>query len=133
MRLMALLLLLPGALLAAGTDTPAALQARYAAAAQQEAPGSGGLQAERGRQFFASRHGAEWSCSSCHTADPRTSGRHAVTGKTLKPLAPSANPDRFTDVAKVEKWFRRNCKDVLSRECTAREKGDVLAYLQSLR
>lgn len=133
MRLMALLLLLPGALLAAGTDTPAALQARYAAAAQQEAPGSGGLQAERGRQFFASRHGAEWSCSSCHTADPRTSGRHAVTGKTLKPLAPSANPDRFTDVAKVEKWFRRNCKDVLSRECTAREKGEVLAYLQSLR
>lgn len=133
MRFMALLLLLPGALLAAGTDTPAALQARYAAAAQQEAPGSGGLQAERGRQFFASRHGAEWSCSSCHTADPRTSGRHAVTGKTLKPLAPSANPDRFTDVAKVEKWFRRNCKDVLSRECTAREKGEVLAYLQSLR
>lgn len=133
MRLMALLLLLPGALLAAGTDTPAALQARYAAAAQLEAPGSGGLQAERGRQFFASRHGAEWSCSSCHTADPRTNGRHAVTGKTLKPLAPSANPDRFTDVAKVEKWFRRNCKDVLSRECTAREKGDVLAYLQSLR
>ena len=133
MRLMALLLLLPGALLAAGTDTPAALQARYAAAAQLESPGSGGLQAERGRQFFASRHGAEWSCSSCHTADPRTNGRHAVTGKTLKPLAPSANPDRFTDAAKVEKWFRRNCKDVLSRECTAREKGDVLAYLQSLR
>lgn len=133
MRLMALLLVLPGALLAAGTDTPAALQARYAAAAQRESPGSGGLQAERGRQFFASRHGAEWSCSSCHTADPRTNGRHAVTGKTLKPLAPSANPDRFTDVAKVEKWFRRNCKDVLSRECTAREKGDVLAYLQSLR
>lgn len=133
MRLIALLLLLPGALLAAGTDTPATLQARYAAAAQLEAPGSGGLQAERGRQFFASRHGAEWSCSSCHTPDPRTNGRHAVTGKTLKPLAPSANPDRFTDAAKVEKWFRRNCKDVLRRECTAREKGDVLAYLQSLR
>lgn len=132
MRLIALLPLLPGVLLAAGTDTPAALQARYAAAAQLEAPGSGGLQAERGRQFFASRHGAEWSCSSCHTPDPRTNGRHAVTGKTLKPLAPSANPERFTDAAKVEKWFRRNCKDVLSRECTAREKGDVLAYLQSL-
>ena len=133
MRLIALLLLFPGALLAADTDTPATLQARYATAAQLEAPGSGGLQAERGRQFFASRHGAEWSCSSCHTPDPRTNGRHAVTGKTLKPLAPSANPDRFTDAAKVEKWFRRNCKDVLRRECTAREKGDVLAYLQSLR
>lgn len=64
---------------------------------------------------------------------PTTPGRHASTGKTIAPLAPAANPERFTDTAKVEKWFRRNCKDVLSRECTATEKADVLAYLTSLK
>ena len=40
--------------------------------------------------------------------------------------------ERFTRPDKVEKWFRRNCNDVLGRACTASEKGDVLAYLMSL-
>jgi Domain of unknown function (DUF1924) len=44
-----------------------------------------------------------------------------------------ANPKAFTDSAKVDKWFRRNCKDVLARECSAGEKADVLAYLNSLK
>lgn len=131
--LMLILLLIPGALFAAGADTPASLQALYAADALKESPAGGALSAERGRQLFSTRHGAEWSCSSCHTPDPRNNGRHAVTGKVLQPLAPSANPERFTDAGKVEKWFRRNCKDVLGRECSAREKGDVLTYLQALR
>jgi hypothetical protein len=61
-------------------------------------------------------------------ADPGYSTRKAITA-----LAPSANPKRFTDSAKTEKWFRRNCKDVLSRECTAREKADVMAWLISLK
>ena len=39
----------------------------------------------------------------------------------------------ISDSAKVEKWFRRNCKDVLARECTAAEKADVLAWLMTLR
>ena len=47
-------------------------------------------------------------------------------------MAPAANPQRFSDAAKVEKWFKRNCNDVLGRACTAQEKGDVLAYLMSL-
>ena len=34
--------------------------------------------------------------------------------------------------AKVEKWFARNCNDVLGRACTPVEKGDVLAWLLSL-
>ena len=89
--------------------------------------------AERGRALFESRHGSEWSCSSCHTADPRAEGRHAVTGKKIAPLAPATNPARFADAAKAEKWFRRNCNDVLKRECTFVEKGDVLTYLASLR
>jgi hypothetical protein len=48
-------------------------------------------------------------------------------------LAPAANPDAFTDAARVDKWFRRNCKDVLSRECTAAEKSDVVAFLLALK
>ncbi|MBX9935628.1 MAG: DUF1924 domain-containing protein, partial [Burkholderiaceae bacterium] len=55
------------------------------------------------------------------------------TGKTIAPLAPAFNPERFTDTAKADKWFRRNCKDVLSRECTAAEKADVLAWLVQLK
>ena len=43
------------------------------------------------------------------------------------------HPRAFTDSAKVDKWFRRNCKDVLQRECAPGEKADVLAYLLSLK
>ena len=59
-------------------------------------------------------------------------GQHVVTGKAIEPLAPSANPARFTRAAKVAKWFQRNCNDVLQRPCTAQEKGDVLAWLLTL-
>ena len=89
--------------------------------------------AERGRAFFETRHGGEWSCASCHGAPPTGAGRHAVTGKSVEPLAPARNPRAFTDAARVDKWFRRNCRDVLARECSAPEKADVLAYLEALR
>ena len=90
-----------------------------------------GFSAERGAAFFRTK-GSDWSCTTCHMPDPRQPGRHTVTGKAIEPMAPAVNPRRFTDVAKVEKWFKRNCKDVLDRECTAREKGDVITYLRSL-
>ena len=32
-------------------------------------------------------------------------GRHASTDKAIEPLATTANPKRFTDSAKAEKWF----------------------------
>ncbi len=48
-------------------------------------------------------------------------------------MAPAANPRVFTDTAKVDKWFRRNCNDVAQRECTAQEKADVLAFLIGLK
>ena len=89
--------------------------------------------AERGKVFFNARHGGEWSCASCHNAPPTTEGKHANTGKAIAPLAPAFNAKAFTEVAKVDKWFRRNCKDVLSRECTAAEKADVMAYLVNLK
>ncbi len=98
----------------------------------EQAAGQAG-QAERGRQWFAQRHGGEWSCASCHQAVPTQAGRHASTGKRIEPLAPAAHPERLTDQAKTDKWFRRNCKDVLSRECSAQEKADVLAYLIALK
>jgi hypothetical protein len=88
---------------------------------------------ERGRQFFISRHGQEWSCSSCHGAVPTQTGKHAATGKAIGPLAPAFNAERFSDGAKVEKWFRRNCNDVLGRECSAAEKADVLSWLLQLK
>jgi len=75
----------------------------------------------------------EVSCTSCHTDNPAAAGKHRKTGKAIQPLAPAANPERLTDLAKVEKWFKRNCSDVLEGECTALEKGDVIAYLLSVK
>jgi mono/diheme cytochrome c family protein len=89
--------------------------------------------AARGQRFFTSPHGREWSCASCHGAVPVGEGRHAATGKAIQPMAPRANPRRLTDPAKVEKWFGRNCGDVLGRPCTAGEKADVLAFLTGLQ
>lgn len=88
---------------------------------------------ERGQAFFTSRHGREWSCSSCHGATPTQPGKHASTGKPIAALAPAFHAERFTDSAKTEKWFRRNCNDVVGRECTPAEKADVLSWLMTLK
>lgn len=90
-----------------------------------------GFSAERGAALWRTK-GKDWSCSTCHTTDPRKPGRHTVTGKTIQPMAPASNPKRFTDSAKVGKWFKRNCRDVFERECTAREQGDVITWLRSI-
>lgn len=106
------------------------------AAIQKEASGTPGFQgfsAARGENFFKAKHGGEWSCSSCHTDNPAAPGKHAKTGKVIDPLAPSANAERFTSPKKVEKWFKRNCNDVLDRVCTPQEKGDILAYLLTVK
>ena len=113
--------------LTAGAATPADLLAGYTA--QAGAP----AQAARGQAFFNSRHGKDWTCASCHGAVPTQAGKHASTGKPITALAPAFNPERFSDPAKVEKWFRRNCNDVADRVCTPAEKADVMAWLISLR
>ena len=122
----ACLVLLHGASQAADTS-PAQQLERFSA--QAATPG----QAERGRVFFTRRQGGEWSCASCHGDPPTKPGKHASTGKAIASMAPAANRDVFTDTAKVDKWFRRNCKDVLQRECSAAEKADVLAFLLNLK
>jgi hypothetical protein len=90
-------------------------------------------QATKGQALFTGKHGKDWSCASCHMTNPTVQGKHASTGKVIAPLAPAFNAERFTDVAKTEKWFRRNCNDVLGRECSAAEKADVLAWLLSFK
>ena len=122
----AALLALAGAMPATAA-TPAELLAGYTAqAAKPAAPA-------RGQQLFTTTQGREWSCASCHAAVPSQAGKHASTGKAIGALAPAFNPERFTDPAKVEKWFRRNCRDVMARECTPAEKADVLAWLMTVK
>ena len=133
MRAIVYLLILSGLSFQVHAETPASLLAAYASQARQENPALDAPSANRGQQFFQKTHGKEWSCASCHMQTPVGFGKHQVTGKRIDPLAPSANAERFTSERKVEKWFKRNCGDVLGRACTAQEKGDVLAWLLTLR
>jgi hypothetical protein len=48
-------------------------------------------------------------------------------------MASVANAERFTDPAKVEKWFRRNCKEVVGRDCTPAEKADFVLFAAESR
>lgn len=114
-------------------QTPASLQSAYATEAKSENPAFTTFSADRGRQFFSATHGKDWSCATCHTANPAAAGKHATTSKAIAPLAPSANPERFTSADKADKWFKRNCNDVAGRACTAQEKGDILAFLLATR
>lgn len=86
-----------------------------------------------GKLFFTSRHANDWSCATCHGAPPSRDGEHASTGKRIAPLAPAINPAAFTNQRRTDKWFRRNCNDVLDRTCTEQEKANVLAYLLSIK
>jgi len=111
--------------------TPQDLIQSYSKAAAAERPGFT-PSAPRGANFFAQKFGksAEMpSCTACHTSNPGNPGQHVVTGKAIKPLAPAAEATRFTNLDKVEKWFRRNCSEVIGRECTAGEKADLVTYL----
>jgi len=109
--------------------SPARLLAEYAKLAGAQPS------AERGRKFFDTNFGQAmgWSCTSCHTRDPLRAGKNDATEKPIAPLAPAAEPTRFTDRRKVDFFFKINCNDVVGRECTAAEKADVLAWLVTLK
>jgi Domain of unknown function (DUF1924) len=117
----------------AAAELPTDYMKSLQAAARTENPGFTAFSAQRGQAWFNARHGTDWSCSTCHTENPLDKGRHATTGRSIAPMAPATNPDRLTDAAKIEKWFKRNCGDVIGRACTPIEKGDVIAYLTSLK
>ncbi|MCX7166695.1 MAG: DUF1924 domain-containing protein [Rhodocyclales bacterium] len=92
--------------------------------------------AEAGQKFFLIRRtwqSGDFTCSGCHTEDPRKEGKHIKTKAPIKPLAPSVNPERFVDVQKVEANFTAHCMDLHERDCTAYEKGNLIAYLMSVK
>jgi len=96
--------------------------------------GADAFSAEAGKNLWNqefTRKGKIRQCSTCHTDDLRNSGKHARTGKAIKAMAPSINPERLTKLKKIRKWLKRNCKWTLGRECTPQEKGDILIYIQS--
>jgi hypothetical protein len=109
-----------------------ALLADLLAQARQVEPGFTGFSAERGATLYQATHmggkQGTGSCTACHGKSPQDTGQTRA-GKTIDPMAVSKNPARYTDKANVEKWFTRNCQDVLGRACTAREKGDFLTYM----
>lgn len=118
------------------------LMATYAVMVKEEAAKEGvknpnlTFSAEVGREFYLKRRtfqSNDYTCSGCHTENPASTGKHIETKKPIKPLAPSVNPERFTDAAKVEKNFTQHCFDLHNRDCYAQEKGNFIAYLMSVK
>ncbi|MCW9014513.1 MAG: DUF1924 domain-containing protein [Gammaproteobacteria bacterium] len=98
------------------------------------AQGAATTNAEQGKRLWVKTYQnkgefSERSCTSCHTQDLTAPGKHAKTGKIIKSMSPSSNPERLTDIKKIEKWFKRNCKWTMGRECTVQEKANFLAYI----
>jgi mono/diheme cytochrome c family protein len=116
---------------AAPAEAPRDFLARFEGEARSTTP-SFAASPSRGEHFFHRAGASDWRCSTCHTDNPAQPGKHAKTGKAIEPLAPVANVERFTRPDKVDKWFKRNCNDVLERACTPAEKADLVAYLLSV-
>jgi cytochrome c peroxidase len=93
--------------------------------------GAGPANAEQGKLLWQKTFNSngERSCTSCHTKDLTQTGKHIKTGKQIKPMSPSVNPERLTDSKKVNKWLKRNCTWTLGRECSPQEKANVLVYI----
>ena len=92
----------------------------------------GAASPQRGQQLWQAKDPKGRSCTACHGLDLRVPGKHERTGKAIAPMAPSVNPERYTDGRKVAKWFKRNCKWTLGRECTSQEQADLLGWLVTL-
>ena len=121
--------------IAAQAETPQRIAETYAAEAAGQQAGFT-PSARRGETLFGQRFAKNDkmpACTSCHTDSPLNAGQHAVTGKAIRPLAVAANGQRFTDPAKVEKWFGRNCKEVIGRDCTPAEKADFVTTMSEAR
>ncbi|MCP4255437.1 MAG: DUF1924 domain-containing protein, partial [Candidatus Scalindua sp.] len=61
------------------------------------------------KNFTDAKTGKTRNCSTCHGSDLNQAGKHVRTNKLIKAMAPSANPERYTKVKKIKKWFLRNC------------------------
>ena len=115
-------------------ESPKSLLDFYASEAKASDPGFSGFSAERGEHLFRTNFSTGKpdtpSCTTCHTTNARNIGQTRA-GKDIEPMAASANPKRYSDQAKTEKWFGRNCNNVFGRECTATEKGDFITFMLS--
>ncbi len=126
--------LIPMLLLAGGAQAAeAVVQAQIA---QYEQQGAKGADAARGMAAWNEQHMQAnmqkmVSCATCHGSNLSLAGEHVRTAKRIEPMAPSVNPERLTDPAKIEKWFGRNCEWTIGRDCTTQEKADFLAFIQS--
>jgi hypothetical protein len=105
----------------------------YKTQAKQENAAFKDFSVAAGQKLYTTVGPNQLSCSSCHTDSPKNEGKHAKTNKVIEPMAPSVNPKRFSDLAQVEKWFKRNCNDALGRVCTTQEKGDFVTYMLSVK
>ncbi|MDD2721041.1 MAG: DUF1924 domain-containing protein [Gallionella sp.] len=128
-----LIALLASVSLSAHADVITAQQAAndYGVFAKRLNPNST-LSADAGRAFYTKKvvvNGKDVSCSSCHTDNPANTGKHNVTGNPIKPMAPSVNPQRFSDINKSEKNFTNHCKDLYGKNCSPQDKGDFVTYL----
>jgi hypothetical protein len=107
-----------------------AILAEFLAQARKDEAGFTRFVAERGAAFYRATPpgGKQASCTSCHGNSPLDKGKTRA-GKDIDPMAVSKSPARYTARDTVEKWFTRNCQDVLGRACTAKEKGDFITYM----
>jgi len=107
----------------------------YATLAKSETQPFLGFDPDRGRDLYLKEFSTGKidtpSCTSCHTNDPTQFGKTRA-GKAIDPMAVSVSPERYQTLKKAEKWFGRNCRSVLGRECTAIEKGDFLSFMKGL-
>ena len=129
-----LVAVIPGPGRAAGFNAEMTKYVQGLEAQAKKESGFKGFDAERGKKlFFDAQPNAKsgpLSCATCHTPDLKKSGKTLV-GKVIPPLAPSTNKSRLTNVKETEKWLLRNFKQVYGREGTAREKGDVLMFINA--
>ncbi len=86
------------------------------------------IEAKRGKQLWYSKTDGR-SCTSCHGDNLANKGKHVKTKKVIEPMAFSVNSERYRSDRKIEKWFLRNCKWTLGRECSIQEKADILSWL----
>jgi cytochrome c peroxidase len=133
-RLISIVILARALAPATAGESPKPVLDFYASEAKAADPGFSGFSAERGEHLFKTNFSTGKpdtpSCTTCHTTDARKVGQTRA-GKDIEPMAASTNPKRYSDQAKTEKWFGRNCNNVLGRDCTATEKGDFITFMQT--
>lgn len=94
------------------------------------------LSADDGKEFYTRKQmvkGKDLACATCHTDNPVNKGKHNETGKEIQPMAPSANPKRFSDLNESAKGFTKHCKQVYGKDCSAKDKGNFIAYVLTFK